>query len=153
VKLQAYRIVKRDLAKSAFDGEGARAYGGRWNGPGVPMVYTSSTVALAMLEMLVHLQSRELLFSYVVYPITFDEKFVTAVDLKSLPRDWRASPVPPAVQQVGDDWVASDSSAVLRVPSVIVPDEVNYLLNPNHAQFSKIQMGKKQSVQFDPRLK
>ncbi|MEQ9411351.1 MAG: RES family NAD+ phosphorylase [Fuerstiella sp.] len=153
MKLQAFRIVKARLAGQAFTGEGARRYGGRWNRPGSLVVYVASTRSLAMLEMLVHLQARQLLLSYVVFPVEFDDSLVTDVDRQSLPRDWRSSPVALEVQQIGDRWIASGVSPALRVPSVIVDSEFNYLLNPAHPKFSRITIGKKQPIIFDPRLK
>lgn len=153
MKVQAYRIVKDRLAKDAFTGEGARLYGGRWNSPGRPVVYTASSASLAMLEMLVHLEARDLLRKYVLMEVEFHDSLVTAVNPQSLPGDWRSSPPAPEVQQFGDDWAASNNSAVLRVPSVIVPRESNYLLNPRHPQYGEITIGKKQPIEFDPRLK
>lgn len=149
---QAFRIVKARLANTAFTGEGARLNGGRWNSPGVPMIYAASTISLAILEMLVHLQSRDLLLKYVLIPVTFDDSLVAEVGRKSLPRDWRASPVASEVQEIGDQWIAAHSSAVLRVPSAVVPTEANYLLNPNHPDFAEITVGEKQSIRLDPRL-
>ncbi len=153
MKVHAFRIVKERLAKDAFTGEGARLYGGRWNSPGRPAVYTSSSQSLAMLEMLVHLQARHLLRTYVLLEVQFDDRLVTDVDSRRLPRDWRSSPAAPAVRQFGDDWVASNDSAVLRVPSAIVPREPNYLLNPRHRQFAELTIGKKYPIDFDARLK
>jgi RES domain-containing protein len=153
VTLTGYRIVKARLAKDAFSGEGARLYGGRWNNPGSPVIYIASTTSLAMLEMLVHMQSRELLLKYVIFPVTFDDSLVTDVDLNKLPSDWRASPASPAVQAIGDRWIASGASAVLRVPSVVVESEFNYMLNPQHADFGDIDVGKMQQIAFDSRLK
>ena len=106
-----------------------------------------------MLEMLVHMQSRELLLKYVIFPVEFDESLVTDIDAKKLPTDWRASPASPGVQAIGDRWIASGASAVLRVPSVVVESECNYVLNPQHPDFGKIDIGKMQQIAFDPRLK
>lgn len=153
MKVQAFRIVKDRLAKDAFIGDGARLYGGRWNSPGRPVVYTASSTSLAMLEMLVHFEARDLLRKYVLLEVEFDDSLVTNVDLQTLPRDWRSSPTAPEVRQFGDDWAASSNSAVLRVPSVIVPRESNFLLNPRHPQFDEITIGRKQPIDFDPRLK
>lgn len=149
----AFRIVKAAFTAAAFDGEGARQFGGRWNSPGVAMVYTSATQSLAMLEMLVHLQSRQVIDSYVVIPIEFDEGLVKAVDERKLPADWRSSPAPPSLLQIGNDWATSNASAVMRVPSVIVPRESNYLLNPNHPDFAKLNIGKAEPLTLDSRLK
>jgi len=153
VRLRGFRIVKARLAKDAFTGEGAQRYGGRWNSPGLRAIYVASTASLAMLEMLVHMQSRELLLKYVLFPVEFDDTLVTELDPSTLPSDWRASPAPPTAQAVGDRWIASGSSAVLRVSSAIVDSESNYVINPEHADFGKIKIGKKQQIAFDQRLK
>ena len=152
MNVKAWRIVKSKNATSAFTGEGARISGGRWNSPGFAVVYTAQTASLAMLEMLVHLQSRELLRRYVLFEVTFDEALVTAVATKDLPGTWKMSPPSAQGQCLGDAWVLGGSSAVLKLPSVIVPDEFNYLLNPSHGDFAKITIGPKQPVEFDHRL-
>ncbi len=153
MKLHAFRIVKQRLASDAFTGDGVRLYGGRWNRPGRAVVYTSASTSLAMLEMLVHLDARDLLRSYVLVEVEFDDSLVTALDIQALPRDWRSSPAMPEVQQLGDDWLASMRSVVLQVPSVIVPRESNYLLNPHHSQFVQLTISKSQPIAFDHRLK
>ena len=150
--VSAWRIVKTKHAAGAFSGDGAREAGGRWNSPGTAVVYTSDSASLAMLEMLVHLQSQDVLKRYVLLEVTFDESLVEAVDLKVLPKTWRKSPPPLAAQRVGDTWVARGSSTVLRIPSVIVPNQWNYLLNPAHADFASIVIGPRQPARFDPRL-
>ncbi len=150
--VSAWRIVKAKHAAVAFSGEGARQSGGRWNSPGTAVVYASESASLAMLEMLVHLQSQELLKRYVLFEVTFDESLVQAVDLKALPKAWRKSPPPLSVPQVGDNWVADGKSAALKVPSVIVPNGWNYLLNPAHADFASIVIGPRQPTKFDLRL-
>ncbi len=150
--VHAWRIVKARHAASAFSGEGARVAGGRWNSPGVPVVYVAGSASLAMLEMLVHLQAEELLSSYVLFEVTFDDSLVTPVDPASLPRTWRTSPPPLTVQRIGDAWVQDAGSAVLRVPSVVVPSEHNYLLNPSHPDFGRIVIGPRHRLVWDHRL-
>src|SRR5690606_6785921 len=152
MSLRVWRIVKAKHAGAAFTGEGAKAAGGRWNSPGRAVVYTAGSTSLAMLEMLVHLESQELLKQYVLFEATFDESLMTTLNAKDLPRSWRQSPPPSAVQQLGDAWLSEGGAAVLRAPSVIVPTEWNYLLNPAHADFARIAIGPKQTVPFDPRL-
>ncbi|MBI4579680.1 MAG: RES domain-containing protein [Planctomycetes bacterium] len=152
MKLSAWRIVKAKRAASGFTGEGARRAGGRWNSPGIPIVYTASTASLAMLEMLVHIESQDLLNRYVLFEVSFDEALVETVKVKELPRTWRKSPTPAAIRQVGDEWAGEQRSVVLRVPSVVVPTEWNYLLNPAHPEFAKIAIGPRKAVKFDPRL-
>lgn len=150
--VRAWRITKTKHAATAFSGGGAKAYGGRWNSPGTAVVYAAGSTSLAILEMLVHLRAPELMQRYVTFELAFDEKLVTPVELAALPRNWRRSPSSPAVQQVGDDWAAEAGSAVLRIPSAVVPTEWNYLLNPAHPDYAKITIGPKRAIKFDPRL-
>lgn len=150
--IHAWRITKAKHASTAFTGGGAKAYGGRWNSPGTAMVYTAGSASLAILEMLVHLQAQDLMHRYVIFEVTFSETLVTAINSAKLPKSWRRSPAPATVQAVGDGWVTGGKSAVLRLPSVIVPSEWNYLLNPALPDFAKITVGPKQPIKFDPRL-
>ncbi len=149
----AWRIVKTARVATAFDGEGARVFGGRWNSPGTTMVYGAESIALAALELLVHLQASQLLASYSVIPASFDEGMVERLDATSLPRGWRAHPAPVRLQEIGDRWVARGRSAVLRVPSAIVPAEWNYLLSPAHPDFAKVEIGPASAFALDARLK
>lgn len=149
---QVWRIVKGKHAERAFDGEGARLYGGRWNSPGVPAVYASESRALATLEVLAGLQTNTPLPEYVLIPAEFDESLVLAVELDEVPADWRQNPPPPSTQRLGDDWIARGESAVLRVPSALVPKESNHVLNPRHPGFSAIRVGKPEPLSMDPRL-
>jgi len=152
VTVRAWRIVKAKHARLAFTGEGAKQAGGRWSSPGVAAVCVAGSMSLAMLEVLVHVKAPELLTKYVAFEVTFDDSLITRVNLKKLPRAWKQSPPPPAVQQIGDAWVAEETSPVLRVPSVIVRTEWNYLLNPAHPEFDRITRGPREAVKFDPRL-
>jgi RES domain-containing protein len=152
LKRKAWRIVKARHSASAFDGKGARLYGGRWNNPGVAIVYTSESQALAALELLANLEGALLLASYVVIPVEFDDSLVAALDERSLPADWGTHPAPASARAIGDAWIAAASSAVLRVPSTIVPSEHNFLLNPAHAQFRRLTIGKPRPFAFDPRI-
>jgi RES domain-containing protein len=150
--LTAWRIVKKRYAGTAFDGEGARQFGGRWNSPGVAVVYVASTRSLAVLEMAVHLDRSTLLSTLVLIPCELDERIVTAVAHDTLPAQWRRDPFPPELAKIGDAWVRSARSAALAVPSAIIEQETSFLLNPAHPDFSKIKVGKPQDFEFDPRL-
>jgi RES domain-containing protein len=147
-----WRIVKSRLAGMAFDGEGARLYGGRWNSPGTRMVYISASVSLAVLEVLVHLQDASLLSSYSLIPARFDEALVERLDRSRLPDGWRSYPAPNELQRIGDAWARSQRSAVLEVPSAVVERESNYLLSPAHPDFSSIVIGEPEPFTFDERL-
>lgn len=146
-----WRLVKERHAATACSGEGAAKFGGRWNSRGVWVVYTSGTQSLCALETLVHLNP-PILFRYVAIPIEVPDKLVEAVAPASLPPDWREEPPPPSCQEIGDAWVSSGNSAVLKVPSVIVPSESNYLFNPAHRDFKKLVIGRPEPFVFDPRL-
>jgi RES domain-containing protein len=147
------RIVKAKYASSAFDGEGARINGGRWNSPGNPVVYTASSAALAVLEMLVHLGKATVLPSYVLASCTFDRGLVSRLNRATLPPNWRSYPAPPELQRMGDLWLKRQKSAVLEVPSVIIDTESNYLLNPNHPDFVQVTIeAAPRAFEFDLRL-
>ena len=150
--LTAWRIVKARYSEAAFDGGGARVLGGRWNSPGLPVVYTAGSAALAALEMLVHVGNTGLLPAYVVIACSFDKKIVLRLDRKRLPRDWHSYPARPELQLVGDAWLKDATSAVLEVPNAIIRSESNYLLNPRHADFISITIAKPQPFEFDLRL-
>lgn len=150
--LKAWRIVKAKHAGNAFDGEGARLFGSRWTSPGVRVVFASESLSLATLEILVHLQSSSVLASYVTFTVEFPEDLVQNLDRSLIPKSWRNSPPSPQTQRVGDDWVRSALSAVLRVPSAIVVHEHNYLLNPLHGDFSKLVIHGPTPLDVDPRV-
>jgi RES domain-containing protein len=150
--LEAWRIVKKAHASNAFDGEGARLFGGRWNSPGIAVVYVASTRALAALEMAVHLDHATLLQSFVLRSCEFDERLVTTTDRSTLPTNWRSDPAPLETAAIGDAWVRRSESAVLAVPSAIIEEETNFLLNPLHPDFTQIRLGPLRHFEFDTRL-
>jgi RES domain-containing protein len=146
---EAWRIVKTSHAASAFSGHGAAAFGGRWNSPGVKIIYASATKSLATLENLVHLNPK-VVFKYVSFRVEFEDSL--AEKLMAPPTDWTSEPPSTSTQKIGDAWVHSNRSAILIVPSIIVPGELNFLLNPVHPDFKKIRIGKPEAFTFDPRL-
>jgi len=152
MKLTGWRIVQARRVRTAFDGEGARLYGGRWNHKGVAVVYTASSLSLAALEMLIHLPTPEVLQRYVTIPITFDDSLCIRLDPNSLPRNWRNNPALFSTRDIGTDWVNCSASVVLVVPSAVVPDEWNFLVNPKHPDFGKVSIGTPQPFKYDPRL-
>jgi len=141
VKIRGWRIVKPEHVDNAFSGEGALKFGGRWNSKGTAMVYCAGTLSLAALEMLVHLELAEILNTYLRIPVEFDSKLVLELAAEGLPADWKEDPIPFSTTAIGDTWIASGQSVVLKVPSVIVPEESNYLLNPLHSDFKKVVVG------------
>ncbi len=150
MEIISYRLVKKKHAHRVFDGEGARLYGGRWNSQGVPVLYTSDSLALCCLEIFVNLPSYDLLKEYVYIKLSFESDLVIDVELFD---GWNVRPVSKVSQGVGDRWVKDRKSPVLRVPSVIIPDGNNYLLNFNHPDSMHIIIGEPLSINFDPGLK
>lgn len=150
--LTAWRIVKRKHRTEAFTGEGARRHRGRWNSQGVPVVYTAQNASLAVLELLIHLGHGDLLLEYLLYPLWFEETLVESIPVDRLPSGWRSYPAFAALQGIGDEWAGEARSAVLSVPSAIVPVERVFVLNPAHRDFPEIQIGEPEPFSMDPRL-
>lgn len=138
---------------TAPDGEGARRYGGRWNKSGTPVVYTSGTLSLAALEYLVHVDSDILPDALVSVKATIPDSLrIETLDSANLPADWKDKIIPVSLQQLGTDWATRAKSPVLKVPSVVIEDEWNYVLNPLHPDFLKISWDAGRGFSFDPRL-
>jgi len=117
-------------------------------------VYTSSTLPLAVLELLVHLDDDDLAKDYVGIPADIpDSVKITPIRASSLPREWRDRPRPQALADLGNRWAAARETAVLAVPSAIIPADLNYLLNPLHPHFRRIRIGRPEPFTFDPRLR
>jgi RES domain-containing protein len=146
----AWRLTKARHARHAFDGEGARRYGGRWNSPGTRVVYTAATPSLAVLEILVHLQAVAPLGGYVLIEARLPEELIETVARP--PSDWRAQPAPESTRRLGDEWLASGRSMALAVPSVVSPLESLVLLNPAHRDFRRVRLGRPRPYALDPRL-
>jgi RES domain-containing protein len=137
----------------AFAGEGARMYGGRWNPVGTPIVYAATTLSLAALELLGHVEPAEAR-PYWQYRIDAPDALVERIDLATLPRGWNAARPRAVTARIGARWAASMRTAVLLVPSVHVPtgEELNALLNPRHPDFARLGIGAPRPYSFDPRL-
>lgn len=135
---RVWRLCRRPFARNPLDGEGARRFGGRWNSVGIPAVYTSEHISLAALEMLVHidpdLAPDDWVLIEIELPVTAPVRTLSA---GSLPPNWRSYPAPATLQALGDAWLRSADDAALKVPSVIVPEESNVLLNPSHPALAR----------------
>ncbi len=151
--LTVWRICAPRYADTAYSGEGARLYGGRWNSKGRAVVYTSESLALAVLEQLVHTEDPTVLDTFVVASASFDGSLVEELPFSSLPSDWRAYPAPPSLKSIGDEWTDGVRSVVLRVPSVTVRGQYNYLVNPSHPDFGKVRVSEPEPLDLDPRLR
>jgi RES domain-containing protein len=152
-----WRIAKDTPDYSALDltGGGAKAVGGRWNKKGTAVVYTASSIALATLETLAHLGDNIAIRNTFVVRVTVPAavwKVREYVDPADLPATWLAEPPGSASIDFGDDWINAGSTALLLVPSVIVPEEFNVLINPAHFFAAKISATVERQFIYDPRL-
>ena len=149
--MRVWRISRSGT--TALDGEGARIYGGRWNRQGTAVVYASQSLALAALEFFVNLDKDVEIREYVATAIDIgDEERIDRVLRSELPKGWRGYPGPAAIQDLGTDWATKLQSPVLAVPSVIIPSESNYLLNPAHPNFRRFRIRKPEPFDFDVRM-
>lgn len=148
-----YRISKAKYAKTAFSGVGGLEAAGRWHHRGQLIVYAAATLSLAALEYLVHLGRRDAKISLVSLRATIpDVTAIEVIDVASLAKNWDASPPVDSTMALGTEWCLELRSAILKVPSVIVPGEFNYLLNPQHPDFKLLEVSKPEPFSFDPRL-
>ena len=149
----AWRVEDKRWVAQSFSGIGASLEGGRWNSAGVPAIYVSKHLAMAAQEKFVHLP-RPLPRSaaYVKFGLRFGGLAVTRMGSSDLPSDWRAEPVPKSTQKIGDAWIALGRTAILAVPSVLYPEETNFVLNPAHPDFRRIKIGDPAPFTFDPRM-
>ena len=150
--MRFWRICRRRYAADSASGEGARLYGGRWNSRGVPMVYASTSLALAAVETFVNLepnlQPKDLISIEGNIP---DGLEISTVDLKTLPANWHETR-DESLRRFGDDWIRAGQTAALLVPSAAIRGEWNVLLNLVHGDFSKIRFRKPQPFEFDVRM-
>jgi RES domain-containing protein len=145
-----YRLSSSRFA--ANDGTGAALYGGRWNPIGIPAIYTSQSRSLAALEILVHFDvlPRDFVLTEISFP---DALPVLEVKTEELPSGWDANVIPAEAQKIGRQFAEDLRFAVLSVPSMVIPWERNFVLNPHHADFGSIVFGPSTPFRFDPRLK
>lgn len=148
-----YRLedLSRSTAAKAFSGEGGLHAAGRWNSLGTRIVYTSSSVALACLETLVHLQVVRQAEDRWLFTIDIPDRWLEELD--PLPNDWDLEPVAAASRAAGDRWVTLQRSVALLVPSVVVPMEKNALINPRHPRFRLDWVQPAKRFRYDPRLR
>jgi RES domain-containing protein len=148
-----WRIVPKRRYSQAFSGEGARLHGGRWNPPGVRVVYTSATLSLAALEFFVHVSKEtrpdELVSISLEIPKTVR---IERVSESKLPPNWRIYPAMDELKEIGRKWIKNGATAILVVPSAVIPQELNYLINPDHPDFKKMKISKPVPFNLDERM-
>jgi RES domain-containing protein len=146
-----YRLDRQSKPAQAFSGEGGLHGPGRWHSLGTRLVYTSSSVALACLETLVHLQTLRHLEERWLFTIEIPGRLVE--ELRKVPAKWDVEPAGAVSREVGDRWIAEQRSVALLVPSVVVPVEQNALINPRHPRFRIDWVKGPERFRYDPRLK
>lgn len=150
--IRAWRLVPSQFARQAFDGEGARLFGGRWNHEGNPAVYLADSLALAALEYFVHLGTAHSKLDLRAFKLSIPPKLIQQIKLRDLPENWRHFPAPEATKDFGSHWLSTGKFAVLQLPSVAIPVESNFMLNPIHPDFKKIKIELAQKFSFDSRM-
>jgi len=146
-----WRITR--AAHTALDGEGARRIGGRWNSPGIAVVFTATHLSLAALEYLVHIDIEEVPDDLVALGIEVpDDAVELHLDAEDLPSNWRMVLQSEGCRAIGDAWARGQESLLLRVPSVIIPEEDNLIINPAHPRAAGVRMVSERPFSYDPRL-
>lgn len=150
--MRCWRIVKARRADEALSGEGARIYGGRWNHAGLNIVYASTSLSLAALEVFVHLDRYDMGLHFTAIELDVPDTSTEVLDAGSLPAGWRTFPAPDICKEIGTRWVREQRSLVLLVPSIIVPQEHNVLISCDHPTFNSVRVASTHDFAFDARL-
>lgn len=151
-KIRVWRITGKKYADDAFSGEGARIWGGRFNSPGNPAVYTSGSLSLALLENLVQTNTRDYFKNLVYVYADIPANMISTPTMDDLPDGWSQIPHSESSQAFGDTWIKDGTFPVLRIPSVVVSQEFNYMINPKHREYAKIIISKAGPLSLDPRI-
>ncbi len=151
--IRVYRIVREPFSKTPLDGEGSYRFGGRWSSPGTRIAYTAEHLSLAMIEYFVHIEAsdppKDLVVAAADIPDNVSRVVLTA---EMLPSNWRQVPAAPGLAAIGDSFAAECKSAVLVLPSALVPSESNWLINPLHVEFPEIQVHPAEPFRYDARF-
>lgn len=146
-----YRLTKSAYALD-LSGKGAELAGGRWNNKGTALLYTSSSRALCLAETMVHISTDALLIDFHMISIDVPADNLFFISREQLPPDWRNIPAPPSTRQIGDQFCQANQHFVLQLPSVIIPEEYNYLINPNHPESHQMKVIHAEPFTFDTRF-
>jgi len=153
VTLTVFRLGKHVYRDQLFSGQGGLYASGRWTSRGRPVVYTSASISLAVLEYTVNYRLRGWVPATVLGRAAIPEGVrVETVSIDKLPANWFAASPPSPLQVLGDEWLKRSDAAVLKVPSAIVTEEWNYLVNPLHADFRKFRISAPKPFDFDQRV-
>jgi len=148
-----WKIARKEYAGAVLSGQGGMYSSGRWHEKGTLIVYTSSTLSLAILEVFVHLGPEGHKIEHIRVQIEIPDKIkIDSIPPSEIPPDWNMSAAPWSTKNYGTQWIRSMSAAVLKTPSVISPGEFNYILNPTHPEFHKIKIINTEAHYFDGRM-
>lgn len=150
--MTCWRLVKSRRADQVLSGDGARLFGGRWNHAGSRIVYTSSSLSLAALEVFVHLHGHEANMSFAAVQLSIPDDAVEVLSRTELPNGWRSSPAPDACKDLGSTWAWSQRALTLIVPSIIVPQETNILISVDHPLYKRVKVSSTEEFVFDERM-
>ncbi len=150
--MRVYRLA-RERYSADLSGKGSELAGGRWNTVGTKMLYTCSSKALCLVEILVHINADIIPTDYVLITLEIPDPFnLEEVDIQVLNNHWKRMPWNAQTQQIGDDFIMRNEVPITKVPSAIVDGEYNYLLNPSHPGFSGVRIMSSEPFEFDSRL-
>lgn len=149
--MEHYRIAKRKYIQD-LTGTGAKLAGNRWNSKGVAVLCTSGTLSLCALACLVHFPPAYIPSDYAYLKLFCPDDSLQEVSISMLPQDWQQQAASEMTKSTGDDFVAQQQYLCLKVPSAIVNNEFNYLLNPSHRRFSEVKIAEVQDFVFENRL-
>jgi RES domain-containing protein len=150
--MKIWRLCRAVHAADAFSGEGSRLYGGRWNSPGVPIVYASTSLALAAVELFVHVEPRLIPRDLVSIVAELPESEpVKRWDVDQLPAEWWSDELRP-MRELGDAWVRSKRGLAVLAPSVPIRGEWNVLVNPLHRRIGEVRIEAVAPFTFDSRM-
>lgn len=148
--MKVYRISRCSYVND-LSGNGSALYGGRWHSKGTYILYTAASASLALLESVVHISNIQAI-DFCMICLEFPDNSIERIDTKQLPHDWFKNPSPDILKNIGDTFISVHRFLALQIPSAIVPEENNYLLNPNHALFNKIKIVFERNIAIDERL-
>jgi RES domain-containing protein len=145
----AWKLLPRRHQGEAFSGDGARIAAGRWNVRGTRAIYLSGSQSLAALELLVYAGRAAFTLPLAMFRVEIpDGVDMDTLPAEKLPANWRQQPPPESTRSLGSDWITRGSAVALRLPSVLIPEDWSYLLNPAHPDFSRVKISKPQIFRF-----
>ena len=147
-----FRLLNHNYG-TGLSGLGAEIAGGRWNSPGISMIYTSESRALCTAEVAVNLPLGNIPAGYEMISIYIpDDSVMNEIREEYLPSGWKAFPPATITQKIGDEFIIQGKFLIMKVPSAVVPGDFNYLINPRHTDFGRIEIVKKEPYEFDGRF-